>query len=324
MSLGMDRRALLAGMASLAAAPDLAHAAWPDRPITIVHGFGAGGNADVVARIVAEALSRKLGVQFVVEPKPGAGGTLAAAYTARAKPDGQILAVLPGGHPVSAAIYKQLPYRTVEDFTWLTGITDYPFILATYNDHPVKHISQLVDYARKAAEPLLCANVGNGSGQHLSGELLAAMAQFRMVQVPYKGGAEGMLDVMAKRVDLIVDTPTVLLEPARAGQLRALAVTGSSRFFALPDTPTVAEGGITGYETSSWLGLAAPLGLSPEIVARLNQVMREILTDDAIAARLRGIGSNPSPTSGEALRDRVAAEVVKWTKVVADARIERL
>ena len=324
MSLGMDRRALLAGMASLAAAPQAAHAAWPDRPISIVHGFAAGGNADVVARIVAEALSRKLGVQFVVEPKPGAGGTLAAAYTARAKPDGQILAVLPGGHPVSAAIYKQLPYRTVEDFSWITLITDYPFILATYNDHPVKHISQLVDYARKAPQPLLCANVGNGSGQHLSGELLAAMAKIPMNQVPYKGGSEGMLDVMAKRIDLIVDTPTVLLEPARAGQLRALAVTGSSRFFALPDTPTVAEGGIAGYETSSWLGLAAPTGLSPEIVARLNAVMREILADDAIAARLRGIGSNPSPTRGEALRDRVAAEVVKWTKVVADARIERL
>ena len=321
MSLGMDRRALLAGMASLAAAPQAAHAAWPDRPITIVHGFAAGGNADVVARIVAEALSRKLGVQFVVEPKPGAGGTLAAAYTARAKPDGQILAVLPGGHPVSAAIYKQLPYRTVEDFSWITLITDYPFILATYNDHPVKHISQLVDYARKAP---LCANVGNGSGQHLSGELLAAMAKIPMNQVPYKGGSEGMLDVMAKRVDLIVDTPTVLLEPVRAGQLRALAVTGSSRFFALPDTPTVAEGGIAGYETNSWLGLAAPLGLSPEIVARLNQAMRAILADEAIAARLRGIGSNPAPSSGEELRDKVAAEVVKWTKVVADAHIERL
>ncbi len=324
MSLGMDRRALLAGMASLAAAPDLAHAAWPDRPITIVHGFAAGGNADVVARIVAEALSRKLGVQFVVEPKPGAGGTLAAAYTARARPDGQILAVLPGGHPVSAAIYKQLPYRTVEDFSWISLITDYPFILATYNDHPVKHISQLVDYAHKAPQPLLCANVGNGSGQHLSGELLAAMAKIPMSQVPYKGGPEGMLDVIARRIDLIVDTPTVLLEPVRAGQLRALAVTGSSRFFALPDTPTVAEGGITDYETSSWLGLAAPAGLSAEIVARLNVALREILVEDAVAARLRGIGSNPAPSSGEALRDKVAAEVVKWTRVVADAQIERL
>ena len=324
MSLGMDRRALLAGMASLAAAPDLAHAAWPDRPITIVHGFAAGGNADVVARIVAEALSRKLGVQFVVEPKPGAGGTLAAAYTARARPDGQILAVLPGGHPVSAAIYKQLPYRTVEDFSWISLITDYPFILATYNDHPVKHISQLVDYAHKAPQPLLCANVGNGSGQHLSGELLAAMAKIPMSQVPYKGGPEGMLDVIARRIDLIVDTPTVLLEPVRAGQLRALAVTGSSRFFALPDTPTVAEGGITDYETSSWLGLAAPAGLSAEIVARLNVALREILVEDAVAARLRGIGSNPAPSSGEALRDKVAAEVVKWTRVVADAHIERL
>ncbi len=320
----IDRRALLAGMAALTAGPELAQAAWPERTITIVHGFAAGGNADVVARIVAEALTQKLGVQFIVEPKPGAGGTLAAAYTARAKPDGQVLAVLPGGHPVSAAIYKQLPYRTVEDFAWITGITDYPFILATYNDHPVKHINQLVDYARTAANPLLCANVGNGSGQHLSGELLAAMAKIRIDQVPYKGGPEGMLDVIAQRIDLIVDTPTVLLERVRAGQLRALAVTSASRFFALPDTPTVAEGGIVGYDTNSWLGLAGPAGLSPEIVARLNAVMREILADEAIASRLRGLGSNPAPSSGDALRDRVAAEVIKWTKVVSDAHIERL
>jgi tripartite-type tricarboxylate transporter receptor subunit TctC len=150
------------------------------------------------------------------------------------------------------------------------------------------------------------------------------MAKIPMSQVPYKGGPEGMLDVIARRIDLIVDTPTVLLEPVRAGQLRALAVTGSSRFFALPDTPTVAEGGITDYETSSWLGLAAPAGLSAEIVARLNVALREILAEDAVAARLRGIGSNPAPSSGEALRDKVAAEVVKWTRVVADAQIERL
>ena len=324
MGFNIDRRALLAGIACAATAPQLAHAAWPERTITLVHGFAPGGNADVVARIVAEALTRKLDAQFIVEPKPGAGGTLAAAYVARAKPDGQILAVLPGGHPVSAAIYKQLPYRTVEDFTWITEITDYPFILATYNEHPVKHINQLVDYARSASKPLLCANVGNGSGQHLSGELLAAMAKIRIDQVPYKGGPEGMLDVIAQRIDLIVDTPTVLLERVRAGQLRALAVTSASRFFALPDTPTVAEGGIAGYDTNSWLGLAAPAGLSPEIVARLNAVMREILGDETIASRLRALGSNPSPSSGEALRDKVAAEVVKWTKVVTDAHIERL
>ena len=330
MRLTIDRRAVLAGTISSLACPLVACAAtapavsWPEGPVTIVHGFAAGGNADVVSRIMADALTRKTGTQFIVEPKPGAGGTLAAAFVARSKPTGAMLAVLPGGHPVSAAMYKQLPYRTVEDFTWISLLTDYPFILATYNDHPIQNISQLVDYARKAPAPLLCANVGNGSGQHLSGELLASMAKIPMKQVPYKGGSEGMLDVIGKRIDLIIDTPTVLLEPARAGQLRPLAVTGARRFFALPDTPTIAEGGIKDYETTSWLGLAAPAGLDPALTTHINALMREILADPEIVAKLRGLGSNAAPSSGEALRDKVAAEVVKWTRVVAEAHIEQL
>jgi len=247
----------VAGMAGALCAPNGAYAAFPERPVSIVHGFGAGGNADVVARIIAEALTQKLGTQFIVEPKTGAGGTLAAAHVARSKPDGYTLAVLPGGHPVAAAIYKNLPYRTVEDFTWISLMTDYPFIMATYNEHPAKNLAQMIDYGRKAKEPLLCANVGNGSGQHLSGELFGSMSGAPIKPVPYKGGAEGMLDVIGKRVDLIFDTPTVLLEPVKAGQIRALAVTSVQRFFALPDVPTLDEAGVKGYDTSSWLGLLA-------------------------------------------------------------------
>jgi tripartite-type tricarboxylate transporter receptor subunit TctC len=202
-------------------------------------------------------------------------------------------------------------------------MTDYPFILATYNEHPVKKMSELVDYGRKAPNPLLCANVGNGSGQHLSGELLAAMARIPMRQVPYKGGAEGMLDVIGQRLDLIIDTPTVLLQPVRAGQLRALGVTGASPFFALPETPTISSA-VPGYETSSWLGLAAPAGMAPDLAARLNQTIHEVLAEPDVEAKLRGLGSVTAPTTGEAFRAKVAAEVVKWTKVVADAKIERL
>lgn len=319
----ISRRATLAGIGASVLAPHVAHAAWPDRTVTIVHGFAAGGNADVVSRIMADALTRKLGQQFLVEPKPGAGGTLAASFAARAKPDGATIAVLPGGHTVSAAIYKQLPYRTVEDFTWVTLLTDYPFVLATYPDHPVKNLSQLVDYARKAPNPMLCANVGNGSGQHLAGELLAALAKIPLKQVPYKGGAEGMLDVIGKRVDLIMDTPTILLEQIRNGQLRALGVTGTKPFFALPDTPAIATIA-PGYETGSWLGMAAPLGLPAEIETSLRRALFEILAEPEIVAKLRGLGNLVLPSTGEEFRAKVAGEVDKWTKVVADAKIERL
>jgi tripartite-type tricarboxylate transporter receptor subunit TctC len=323
VDLKLDRRAVLGGMAASLAAPGIALAAWPERPVTIVHGFAAGGNADVVSRIMADALTRKLGQQFLVEAKPGAGGTLAANYTARARPDGSVIAVLPGGHSVSAAIYKQLPYRTVEDFTWITLLTDYPFVLATYPDHPVKRLDQLVDYARKAADPMLCANVGNGSGQHLAGELLSALAKIPLKEVPYKGGAEGMLDVIAKRVDLIIDTPTILLEQIRAGQLRPLGVTGTTPFFALPDTPSIAAIA-PGYDTGSWLGMAAPLGLPAEIEATLRKTLTEILAEPEIIAKLRTLGNLVAPSTGAAFRTKVADEVVKWTKVVADAKIERL
>jgi len=324
MTLHLSRRALVAGLAGTVCAPHVARAAWPERPVSIVHGFGAGGNADVVARIIADALTQKLGTQFVVEPRTGAGGTLAAAYTSRAKPDGHTLAVLPGGHPVAAAIYKNLPYRTVEDFTWISLMTDYPFILATYNEHPVKSVADFITYGKQAKEPMLCANVGNGSGQHLSGELLASLSGVPLKPVPYKGGSEGMLDVIGKRVDLIIDTPTVLLEPVRAGQIRALGVTGSKRFFALPDVPTIAEGGVKGYDTSSWLGLAGPPGMPEDLALRLNVIIREVLADPAVVKKLNMIGSNVAPTSGVELRDKVAEEVVKWTKVVQDAKIERL
>lgn len=319
----LDRRALIGGLAAVSlAAP--ARAAWPEKPITIVHGFAAGGNADVVARILADALQRLTGYGFIVEPKTGAGGTLAAAYVARAAPDGHTLAILPGGHSVAAAMYKQLPYRTIEDFSWISLVTDFPFVLATNAGHRVQSFAQLLEAGRRAPEPLLWASAGNGTGQHLSGELLASMAGLSMRHVPYRGGSQSTLDLLAGRIDLMMDTPTVLLEHIKTGQLRALGVTGAQRFYALPETPTIAEAGVSGYETSSWLGLAAPAGLPADIAAALNKAVAAVLADPAIVEKLRNIGSNARPTSSAAFRDRVASDIAKWTKVVDDAKIEKI
>ena len=152
-----------------------ARAAWPDKPINIVHGFAAGGNADVVGRIVADALSRLMNHPFTVEPKTGAGGTIAANFVARAAPDGHTLAVLPGGHAVAAALFNQLPYRSVEDFAWISLLTDFPFVLATNRDNRIASFADLLKIGRETKEPLLWASAGNGTGQHLSGELLASM-----------------------------------------------------------------------------------------------------------------------------------------------------
>ena len=323
MARKLDRRAVVGGLA-LAGLAAPARAAWPDRPITIVHGFAAGGNADVVSRIVADALQRLTGYSFIVEIKAGAGGTIAAAQVARAAPDGYTLGVLPGGHAVADAIYKQLNYRSVEDFNFISMITDFPFVLATHAGHAVKTFGDLLKAGREAKEPLLWASAGNGTGQHLSGELLAAMGKLSMRHVPYRGGTQSTLDLLAGRIDLMMDTPTVILEHVRSGGLRALAVTGTQRFFALPDTPTIAEAGLPGYETSSWLGLVGPAALPADIAAKLNAAVATILADPAMIEKLRGIGSLAKPTTGDVFRERVASDIAKWRKVVEDAKIERI
>ena len=323
MKMSVDRRALLGGLAaSSLAAP--ARAAWPEKPINIIHGFAAGGNADVVARIIADALGRSTGYSFIVEAKPGAGGTIAAASLARVAPDGHTLAVLPGGHAVSAAMFKQLPYRAIEDFSWISMITDFPFVLATHAAHPAKTFADLLEIGRKTPEPLLWASAGNGTGQHLSGELLASMGRLSMRHVPYRGGSQSTLDLLAGRIDLMMDTPTVLLEQIKDGRLRALAVTGAQRFYALQQTPTIAEAGVPGYETSSWLGLAGPADLPADIAGKLNGMIATILADPAIIERMRNIGSIARPTTGAVFRERVASDIAKWTKVVEEAKIEKI
>lgn len=259
-----------------------------------------------------------------MEARPGAGGTIAAAAVARATPDGHTLAVIPGGHAVSAAMFKQLPYRSIEDFSWISLITDFPFVLATNTEHRAKTFADLLELGRKTPEPLLWASAGNGTGQHLSGELLASMSKMSMQHVPYRGGSQSTLDLLAGRIDLMMDTPTVLLEHLKSGKLRALAVTGAQRFYALPKTPTIAESGVRDYETSSWLGLAAPADLPAEIAGKLNVIIARVLADPGIVETLRNIGSIARPTTGAAFRDRVASDIAKWTKVVADAKIEKI
>jgi tripartite-type tricarboxylate transporter receptor subunit TctC len=315
---------VLLGAAAAVTLARPARAAWPDRPITLTHGFAAGGNADVVARIVGERLQTRLGQPVIIEPKPGAGGLIAAQRAARATADGQTLVILPGGHACAAAMYESLPYDPVADFSFISMATDFPFVLVTYPDHPVKTIADLIAAAKTAKQPLIYGSAGVGTGQHLSGALFAAMAGIPMQHLPFRGGAQGATELMGKRIDFLVDTPTLLLEFIRSGQLRPVAVTGSSRFFALPDVPTIAEGGVQGYATSSWLGLAAPHGLPADIAARLNTETVGLLGEASVIERLRNLGNVPTPTTPEAFKERVESDIAKWNKVVALADIKKL
>jgi tripartite-type tricarboxylate transporter receptor subunit TctC len=297
---------------------------WPARPITLVIGVAAGGPTDAVARVLASGLAKRLGQQVVVDSRPGASGTIAAGQVARAAPDGYTLYAIPGGHATTAAMYRKLPYRTIDDFAMISMTIEFAFLIVTHSDHPIRTMADLIGTARSRTSPLLYGTPGIGSTHHLAIELLAGMANTKFQQVPYRGGAPAITDLLGKRLDFVIDPPAALLEFVRTGRLRALAVTSPTRLPDLPDVPTIAEAAVPGYAVTSWQGLAAPAGLPAMMVRRLNAEVTGVLAEPIAIAQLQALGTLPRPSTPDELRDRVAADVRKWTELVATAKIERI
>jgi tripartite-type tricarboxylate transporter receptor subunit TctC len=320
----LTRRSVLGGIGALAAMPAVARQVWPDRPIALVHGFPAGGPVDTASRILADGLSSRLGQPVTVDAKPGATGTTAAAHVARAAPDGYTLMSIPTSYTATAAMYRTLPYRPIEDFSMISMTVEYPIVLATYSDHAVRTLSDLVSLARASNTPPQYGTAGVGSLQHLAMEFFAKIAGIRLQHIPYRGGAPAIMDLLGKRVDFVPDPPTALVEYIRDGRLRALAVTSANRFFGLSDVPTVAESGFPGYAVDGYQGIVGPAGLPGSIAERLNAEIAAVLADQAIAERLKKLGNAPRHSSPEELRTSVAADIARWSKVVADAHIERV
>src|SRR5262245_7386960 len=311
-------------LATLAAVRARAALDWPDRPITMLHGFPPGGPTDLIARLVADGLTRRLGQRVVVEGRSGASGTTAAAQVARAAPDGYTLFAVPSGHTFVAATYKSLPYRTIDDFSPISMFTEYPYLMATYADHPARTVVDLIKLARSGGTPLLYGTPGNGSGPHLAIELLAKEAKVSFQHVPYRGSAPAATDLVGKRLDFMMDPPAALIEFVRAGTLRALAVTGDRRFFALPDVPTITEAAVPGYVVTGWQGLLAPAGLPAPIVDRLNTEVVGILREPTVIERLHALGNEPRPSTPEEFRARIVDDIAKWTAVVDAGNFERI
>lgn len=307
---------------ALALACSLAGAqAYPDKPITLVQGFAAGGNADTVARIVAQGLTRELGQTVLVEAKTGAGGNIASAAVARSRADGYTLILLTGGHAVSAAMYKALAFDAIEDFDWISTITKFPFVLATAQDSPYKTVADVVKAAKAAPGSVSFSSVGVGSTQHLSGELLQSMAGVQLNHVPYRGGAAPLQDVLTRRVDLMFDSVTVTKPHVESGRLRALGVTSSDRSAFLPAVAPLKDA-IPGFEVTSWTALAAPKGLPPALNERLRVALVKVLADPAVVKQLETTGGTPSPAASSAeVKAYVQAQVATWKKVVRDAQI---
>ena len=296
---------------------------YPDRAVKIYQGFAAGGNADAIARLIGGEISKGLAQSVVIETQAGAGGTIAAGSVARAKPDGYTLLLATGGHAVAGALYITLAYKTVADFEMVSTITFFPFLLVVQADSKYRSFADLLTAARAAPKAVAFGSAGIGSTHHLAGELLSKMAKAEMLHVPYRGDAASLTALLAGDVPLVIAPPTAVLSNIKAGKLRAIATTGNQRWPGLPDVPTVAEQGVSGYDVRSWAGLMAPAGTPRTVVDRLNAETLKALQLPAVRTRLEEMGGEARGSTPDEMKAMVASEVQRWSQVVADANIPK-
>jgi len=305
--------AALLALSALPAA--LAQQPYPTRPITLTHGFAAGGNGDVVSRIVADALSRHLGQAVVVEPRPGAGGNTASQRLTTSSPDGYTLITLTSAHAVSAGIYKQLPFDPVDGFQFISTYGYQALLVAVRKDSPIKTMADLIAAAKANPGKLTYSSVGVGSTQHLSGELLCAMAGIQMTHVPYRGGSGPMTDLLGGQIDLNVDTITVIEPQLRAGKVTVLGVTSGEKWWSLPDITPVSAA-VPGYDVKTWVGLAVPKGTPADIVQKINAAVNAALADADVVQNLRRLGFQAAAGTPQALGDFIHAEARRFAALV--------
>jgi tripartite-type tricarboxylate transporter receptor subunit TctC len=295
---------------------------YPDRPVRVLQGFPAGGNADTVARILSVEMARTLGQPFVVEAKPGAGSTIAADTVAKAKADGLTLLVATGAHAIAPAMYAKLPYATETAFQPVSAITTFPFLLVVNSASNYHSLQDLLNAAKGGA--LNFGSAGQGTGQHMAGELLANSAQVRVTHVAYRGETPSITALLGNEIDFVMVAPTAVVGHIKAGKLRALATTGSARWPGMPKLPTVTEQGVPNFEVHSWTALLAPAGTPKGVVDRLNAEVRAALGDAGVKTRLEdATGGEVQASSPEELKAAISADIKRWTQLVADAKLAR-
>ena len=313
---------LFALLAAVLLSSSVAAQSYPDKPVRIVVGFPPGGSSDTVARVVAQSLAPLLGQPVVVENKPGAGGVIGSDLVAKAAPDGHTLLLATAGHSTAAAMMAKLPFDAVRDFSWITTVTTYPFVIATAADSPIRSLEDMIARAKAAPGKLSYSSAGVGTSHHLLGEWLAAEAGIEMLHIPFKGGTSPVTEVVAGRVDVMFETMTLVLPHLKSGRLRALAVTSPEPKDYLPNVPPVAKT-VPGVVFQSWLGIAAPAGTPPAIVDRLNRELRKVLDEPEVQKRLAALGGGAAPIAPDLMRAQVQTEVERWKKLVESRKIER-
>ena len=312
----------LAVLLIAAAVPSHAQAQdYPNRLIKIIQGFPPGGNVDLIARILGAEMEKSLGQSIVIEAKPGLAGALAAETVARSDPDGYTLLVLPSAHPAYGALAKNVRFKVVEDFSWISVASFYPFIIAVKADSRFKTIKQLVDAAKAKPGELKYGSAGVGSILHTTVELLGNLTKTKFLHVPYRGEAPALTGVLTGDVDFIAATTGPLSARLKSGEFRALAVTGKTRWPDFPDVPTLNETVAPGFEVISWTGMAGPANLPKPIVDRLNAEVRKALAAPEVKQKLQAMGGDPRATSPDEMRDLVSRQYETWKRLAVEANL---
>jgi tripartite-type tricarboxylate transporter receptor subunit TctC len=308
--------ALVAASAAMLPGPAAAQA-WPSKPIKWIVPFAPGGTTDILARTIGEKLALALGQPVVIENRPGARGGVGAELTAKSPPDGYtIIGGTISTHAINASLYQKLPYDPVKDFVAITLIARVPNMLVVTSSLPVKDVPELIALLKANPGKYSFASSGNGTSQHLSGELFKAQAGVDMQHIPYKGSPPALADVVGGQVAMTFDNITTAWPLAKGGKLKALAVTTAKRSSIAPEVPTLAEAGLPGYEIGSWQGVFAPAGTPPDIVRRLNAEIVKIINTPDVQKKLLDLGAEPVANSADEFGAFVKNEVVKWADVV--------
>lgn len=308
-----------AGVLAVGAAAQAQH--YPLRPVRLIVPFAAGGNADILARILAQKLGEALGQQVVADNRGGANGVIGTDLAAKAPPDGHTLLFIASGHAINPGLYAKLPFDPIKDFSPVGQVGTTPLILTVTNALPVRTVKELAAVAGSKPGQLSFATQGNGSPGHLAGVLFNSANGIDIVHVPYKSTAQAITDLTGGRVQVMYPSMTAVLPHVKAGKLRAIAITSRQRSRLVPELPTVAESGLKGYEAGIWNGVLAPARTPKPIITRLNTAIVNIVKAPDVTERIMGMGADPMTGTPEQFGAFIASEINKWGKVIKDAGV---
>ena len=313
-------QAAIAGVTCVAL-PSVAETAWPSKPIKIIVPYTAGGFTDQMARLLVVDLQKQLGQPVVIDNKPGANSIIGVDAVATAAPDGYTFGVVIPAFTANTTLYPKLPYNARKDLVGVSLLGVSPLVAAVSSNAPFKNISELVTYAKANPGKVSFASSGSGSAAHLSSELLKTLTKTYMVHIPYRGASPALTDLMGGQVQLFLDPPPNLIQPAKAGRIRLIGVASEKRLPILPNVPTFVEQGIKGMLGSTWASMIAPAGTPRDIVKRMSEAVNHIIQSEETRAKLEAMGTFAEGSTPEACDAFMAAETIKWGKVIKEAGV---